>query len=52
MERFNIQCNVRATARKIKENPSGRGYRVVSCQATNALYIIQGFKEFSNTAYY
>ena len=42
---------MRVTTQKIKENPSGRSYRAVSCQASNSLYIIQGFKELSNTAY-
>ena len=42
---------MRATTYKIEENPSGRSYRAVSCQASNSSYIIQGFKEFSNIAY-
>ena len=52
MERLQHTVQCASNNLKIKENLSGRSYRAVSCQASNSLYIIQGFKEFSNTAYY
>ena len=48
-----LQHTVQYVSNNLKDQrkPPGRSYRAVSCQTSNSLYIIQGFKEFSNTAY-
>ena len=41
---------MQVTTKKIKENPSGKCYIAIACQASNSSYIIQAIKDISNTA--